>query len=213
MSEPRTSDPNVDRVIRSWLHTDRHEDVSRVAGSVLDLLDTTPQRRSPWGPARRLPIMNKFVSLGLGVAAVVVALLIGIRVLGPSTPGGVGSAPSATPSPTPAPTAPSQSHGVALSLTQTFTSTMHGFSVSYPEGWIARAATEPWTDRPAVPEFSNPGLDVLQDPVLGDHLFLNIASRPIGDTTPADWMAQQLSGYGCTATEPIAPSFFGTPPA
>ena len=76
MSEPRTSDPNVDRVIRSWLHTDRHEDVSRVAGSVLDLLDTTPQRRSPWWPARRLPIMNKFVSLGLGVAAVVVALVI-----------------------------------------------------------------------------------------------------------------------------------------
>jgi hypothetical protein len=148
--------------------------------------------------------MNKFVSLGLGVAAVVVALVIGIRVLGPSTPGGVGSAPSATPSPTPAPTAPSQSHGVALSLTQTFTSTMHGFSVSYPEGWIARAATEPWTDRPAVPEFSNPGLDVLQDPVLEDHLFLDFASRPVGDSTPADWMARQLSGYGCASTEPIS---------
>ena len=32
-------------------------------------------------------------------------------------------------------------------LTQTFTSPMHGISVSYPEGWTARAATEPWTDR------------------------------------------------------------------
>jgi len=151
--------------------------------------------------------MNKFVSLGLGVAAVVVALVIGIRVLGPSTPGGVGSAPSATPSPTPAPTATSAASGPPASappLTQSFTSTMHGFSVSYPGGWVARAATEPWTDRPAVAEFNNPGLDVLQDPVLGDHLFLNIASRPIGDTTPADWMAQQLSGYGCTATDPIA---------
>ena len=29
-------------------------------------------------------------------------------------------------------------------LTQTYTS-MHGISVSYPEGWTARAATEPWT--------------------------------------------------------------------
>ena len=32
MSEPRTSDRNVDRAIRSWLHEDRHEDISRVAG-------------------------------------------------------------------------------------------------------------------------------------------------------------------------------------
>ena len=58
MSEPRTSDRNVDRAIRSWLHEDRYEDVSRVAGAVLDLLDTTPQRRSPWWPARRIPFMN-----------------------------------------------------------------------------------------------------------------------------------------------------------
>ena len=48
--------------------------------------------------------MNKFVSLGLGVAAVVVALVIGIRVLGPSTPGGVGAAPSVGPSVSPTPT-------------------------------------------------------------------------------------------------------------
>src|SRR6185369_6689946 len=95
MSEPRTSDRNVDRVIRSWLHEDRHEDYSRVAGAVLDLLDTTPQRRNPWWPARRFPFMNKFVSLGLGAAAVVVAVVIGAQVLGPPAPGGVGGAPSA----------------------------------------------------------------------------------------------------------------------
>ena len=47
--------------------------------------------------------MNKFVSLGLGAAAVVVALVIGIRVLGPSTPGGVGAAPSVGPSASPTP--------------------------------------------------------------------------------------------------------------
>jgi hypothetical protein len=159
------------------------------------------------GPWRMPDPMNRFAAIGLGTAAVVVALVVGMQVLRPSAPGGVGGAPSAAPSPTPArtgTTAPSQSPTSATPLSQSFTSTMHGFSVSYPGGWVARAATEPWTDRPAVAEFSNPGLDVLQDPVLGDHLFLNIASRPIGDTTPADWMAQQLSGYGCTATDPIA---------
>jgi hypothetical protein len=207
MSEPRASDRNVDRVIRSWLHEDRHEDVSRVAGAVLDLLDTIPQRRSPWWPARRFPFMHKFVSLGLGAAAVVVALVIGTQVLGPSAPGGVGGAPSASPSPTPAPTAttePSPSPIAAPPLTQTFTSQMHGISVSYPEGWIARAATEPWTDRPGVPQFLHPGFDVLHDPVQAETLFLDITSQPIGDSTPEEWVAANMAGWGCSTTEPIA---------
>ncbi|HSL75361.1 MAG TPA: hypothetical protein VK867_00335 [Candidatus Limnocylindrales bacterium] len=207
MSETRTSDRNVDRAIRSWLREDRYEDVSRVAGAVLDLLDTTPQRRSPWWPARRILFMNKFGSHGLGAAAAVVALVIGTQVLGPSAPGGVGGAPSASPSPTPAPTAttePSPSPIAAPPLTQTFTSQMHGISVSYPEGWIARAATEPLTDRPGVPQFVDPGFDVLQDPVLADHLFLYIASQPIGDSTPEDWVAALVASEGCTTTEPIA---------
>ena len=208
MSEPRTSDRDVDRVIRSWLHEDRHEDVSRVAGAVLDLLDTTPQRRSPWWPARRIPFLNKFVSLGLGAAAVVAALVIGAQVLGPPAPGGVGGVASPSPSLTPAPTAttePSPSPPVsAPPLTESFTSTVHGISVSYPQGWTARAATEPWTDRPGEHQFIHPGFDVLHDPVQTDHLFLHIRSQPIGDSTPEDWVAASMAGEGCTATEPIA---------
>lgn len=207
MSEPTTSDRNVERVIRSWLHEGRREDVSRVAGAVLDLLDTTPQRRSPWWAARRFPFMNKIVSLGLGAAAVVMALVIGAQVLGPPAPGGVGGAPSVSPSPTPAPTAtppPSPSPIAAPPLTQSFTSQIHGISVSYPEGWAARAATEPLTDRPGVPQFVIPGFDVLHDPILADHLFLYIASQPIGDSTPEDWVAALVAREGCTTTEPIA---------
>ena len=81
---------------------------------------------------------------------------------------------------------------------------MHGFSVSYPEGWTARAATEPWTDRPGVPQFLHPGFDVLQDPVPNANLFLHITSQPIGDSTPEDWVAASLAGWGCSTTEPIA---------
>jgi hypothetical protein len=209
MSEPRTSDRNVDRVIRSWLHEDRHEDISRVAGAVLDLLDTTPQRRSPWWPARRIPFMNKPVSLGLGAAAVVAALVIGAQVLGPPAPGDVGGRPSASPSLTPAPTAttePSPSPISAPPLTQSFTSTLHGFSMSYPEGWTARAATEPWTDSTGSLVFSRPEVDVLYDPILDGNLFLAIASQPIGDSTPGEWIAGQMASESdeCTATEPIA---------
>jgi len=209
MSEPRTSDRNVDRVIRSWLHEDRHEDISRVAGAVLDLLDTTRQRRRPWWPARRIPFMNKPVTLGLGAAAVVAALVIGAQALGPPAPGGVGGIPSASPSPSPTPTPtattkPSPSPISAPPLTQTFTSQMHGISVSYPEGWIARAATEPWTDRPGVAFFLHPGFDVLRDPVQDDTLFLHITSQPIDDSAPEDWVAASLAAWGCTTTEPIA---------
>jgi hypothetical protein len=50
-----------------------------------------------------------------------------------------------------------------------------------------------------------PQADFLYDPTLTDHLFLTIASQPIGDSTPEDWAAEQMaSGEGCTATEPIA---------
>jgi len=151
--------------------------------------------------------MNKLVPLGLGAAAVVVALVIGTQVLGPPAPGDVGGVPSASPSLTPAPTAtlqPSPSPIAAPPLTESFTSTVHGISVSYPEGWIARAATEPWTDRPGVPQFLHPGFDVLQDPVRNGELFLHITSQPIGDSTPEDWVAASLAGWGCTTTEPIA---------
>jgi hypothetical protein len=209
MSEPRTSDLNVDRVIRSWLHEDRHEDVSRVAGAVLDLLDTTPQRRSRWWPARRIPFMNKPVSLGLGAAAVVAALVIGVRVLGAPAPGGVGAVPSASPSITPAPTAttePSASPPASPPpLTQTFTSTVHGISVSYPEGWIAQAATEPWTDcLYCTLSLSNPQIDVLHRPPDDDSLMLRIASQPIGESTPEDWVAAQMASWDrCTTTERI----------
>lgn len=209
MTDFKTSDRDVNRAIRSWLREDRHEDVSRIAGAVLDQVDTIPQRRATWWPARRTPTVNRIFGFGLAAATVVVALLIGAQVFG-SPSGGVGSGATPTPEPTATaePTAtPEPSPSPPASpppLTQSFTSTVHGISVSYPEGWTARAATEPWTDRPGVPEYLDPGFDVLQDPVLTDHLFLHIASQPIGDSTPEDWVAAHMASYGCTTTEPIA---------
>ena len=100
MTDPRASDRDVSRAIRSWLHEDRHEDASRVAGAVLDQVETTPRRRATWWPAWRTRFMSKFVSLGLGAAAVVVALVIGTQFLGGPEAGEVGGAPSAMPSPT-----------------------------------------------------------------------------------------------------------------
>jgi len=112
MTDFKTTDRDVNRAIRSWLREDRHEDVSRIAGAVLDQLDTTPQCRATWWPARRTTSMNKIAGFGLAAAAVVAAVLIGTQLLGShgGEAGGPGDQPSsipevstATPTPTPEP--------------------------------------------------------------------------------------------------------------
>jgi len=205
MTEFQTSDRDVNRAIRSWLHEDRHEDVSRLAGAVLDQVDTIPQRRATWWPARRTPTMNKTFGLGLAAAAVVVVLIVGAQLFGSAGNGGMGSGATPTPEPTATPEPSPSPPASAPPLTQTFTSNLHGISVSYPEGWTAEAATEPWTESTFSLLFGESHVDFLYDPVLTDHLFLAIASQPIGDSTPEDWVAEQMaSDEGCTATEPIA---------
>ena len=104
MTDFKTSDRDVNRAIRSWLREDRHEDVSRIAGRVLDQVDTIPQRRATWWPAWRTPIMNRFLTYGLGTAAVVAVLIIGSNLIGSSGPP-PGSAPSASAEPTSEPLA------------------------------------------------------------------------------------------------------------
>jgi len=208
MNDTRPSDRDVNRAIRSWLHEDRHLDASRIAGAVLDQVEATPQRRGTWWPARRMPIMNKLVPLGVGIAAVAVAVFFVGQLLAspaPGTVGGVSSAqPSATPTPSPSPSPSASPAASPPPLSQTFTSQMNGFSVSYPEGWVVRAATEPWTDRPGVAQFADPGIDVLRDPDPDSNLFLYFSSRPIDVSTPGDWVAEPDADFeGCTPDEPI----------
>ena len=81
MSTERNLPNDVNRVVRSWLREDRHEDADRVLGAVLDQVDATPQRQSSWLARREFP-MNKFVAIGLGAAAVVVVVFIGAQLLG-----------------------------------------------------------------------------------------------------------------------------------
>ena len=41
-----STDRDVTRIVRSWLHEDAYEDADRVLDLVLDQIDTTPQRRA-----------------------------------------------------------------------------------------------------------------------------------------------------------------------
>lgn len=99
MTDRKASDRDVSRAIRSWLHEDRHEDASRLAGAVLTHVETIPQRRATWWPTRRTPIMNKIAGFGLAAAAVVVVLVVGAQLFG--SPSNVGSGDEPTPTPVP----------------------------------------------------------------------------------------------------------------
>lgn len=148
--------------------------------------------------------MNSYAKTAIAAVAVVAIGAVWIAVLRPGTSPGVGG-PALTPTPPPSPSAtsrPTPSPTPAPPLTQSFTSTLHGFSMSYPEGWIAQAATEPWPGGPY--GFRTPSGDFLYDPTLTDHLFLAIASRPIGGAAPDEWVAEQLTLEDCRVTEPIA---------
>lgn len=168
----------------------------------LATIDVTPQRRVfirvPW----RLPTMNTYAKLAAAAVGVIAIGAVAIATLLPSNSAGLGGQ-AATPSPESSPSATSRPTPVsrpAPPLTQSFTSTLHGISLSYPEGWTAQAATEPWTGAPTF--FREPPADFLYDPLRADHLFLSVASRPIGDSTPDEWVAGHL--YECAESERIA---------
>jgi hypothetical protein len=97
-----STDRDTTRIVRSWLRTDEHESADRVLDAVVDQLDTTPQRRFTWWPARRFPEMNNTAKLALAAAAVVVAAFLGIRFLLPGEVGIGGPGPTPTPDAAPA---------------------------------------------------------------------------------------------------------------
>jgi hypothetical protein len=205
------TDRQLDQTISRWLEAEAPAQLpDRVLRATFERTRKTNQQGHWQAVLRRLQV-NRMVFAIAGAAAVIVVAVVALGLYFNNPGVGAAPSPSAAPSPTAALTAtpeptsePTQSPAAAPPLTQNFTSTQHGISVSYPEGWTARAATEPWTDRPGVPQFIHPGFDVLQDPVLTDHLFLHITSQPIGDSTPEDWVAASLAAWGCRTTEPIA---------
>jgi hypothetical protein len=198
-----TAHDDLDRQLNDFLRDGPDELPYQSFDAVRDRTEQTGQRvvLGPW----RIPDMNKFLAIGLGAAAVVLAVVVGAQFFG-SPSGGLGSQPTASPEPTVSPEPSPSPLASAPPLTQSFTSTLHGISVSYPEGWTAQAATEPWTASTFPLSFPVPEVDWLYDPTLtaGD-LFLAIASQPIGDSTPEDWLAEQMaSDEGCDTTEPAA---------
>jgi hypothetical protein len=199
-----TANDNLDRRIADYYASEpplRAPDW--VLRTALETIDTTPQRRgllAPW----RFQSMSTYAKLATAVVAVIAVGAIGLWQLVPGLGSGVPIAtPSPSPSPTLAPTAqpvPTQSVYVPPELTRTFTSDIHGITISYPGGWTTQAATEAWTGSGFV-LFGLPAGDFLYDPVLIDHMFLGLASQRLGDTSFDSWSTGLLAAEGCTETE------------
>ena len=166
-----------------------------VLRSALQAIDTTRQRRVvirvPW----RSTNMNTFAKVAIAAVVVIAVGALGLSVLRPPSSSNVGGQPSASPSPS---TSPSPTFGATIipepapALTETFTSERHGFSVSYPAGWDTAKATEPWPGA-GLPNFREPTGDFMFDPVLTDHLFLSVASKPLAGQGGAAWADEFLN--------------------
>ena len=99
-----TAHDDLDRQLNDFLRDGPAELPYQSFDAVRDRTEQTRQRvvLGPW----RVPEMNKFLAIGLGAAAVVVAVFVGAQFFG-SPSGGLGSQPTASPEPTePAPNHP-----------------------------------------------------------------------------------------------------------
>lgn len=133
MSDERDLQADVNRVVRSWLREDRHEDAERVLGAVLDEFDATPQRRSMWS-ARRFPIMSNIVRVGLVAAAAAIIAVIAINLLPGSPPPGGGPSPSPSSIQSPEPT-PSEAAATTLVVADPRLAPVE-VTLPIPPGWI-----------------------------------------------------------------------------
>ena len=154
----------------------------RVLAAVLDTTESTRQRRAPIRLPWRFPMMNTYAKMAIAAVVVIAVGAVSLTLLGPRSPLGVGSESNASPTPSPSPP-----------LTERFTSGQHGISISYPSGWVARPATDPWTT--GFPDFASTAGDVIYDPAQDEaHLWIMVASQPLAGKPGDQWVDDILTG-------------------
>ncbi len=155
-----------DRTARAWLEDGPTRMSDRAVLSALEEIHTTRQRRA-WWPARRATPVNIFVRAAIAAVLVVGVGLVAINVLPRQSDGsGVGGQPSASPSPSAsAPPSPAPSAADIPELTQTFVSSLNGFSIGYPDGAEIEPATEVWD--PRVDQEDYPQFDFIHSETVG----------------------------------------------
>jgi hypothetical protein len=185
------SDRDFERTAQAWLAQGPDRLPDRVLDHVADTIHLTPQRhalRLPWRDSR----MNQMTRAVAVVAAAAVVVIGGVVLLRPGSPSGQGgfsgnspSAPGNSPS-----TGNSPGSSGLPALTQTFTSKVSGFSISYPAGWKVVEATQTW---PTGSFTFNPD-DHWVDSFSGPNLAIYAVSQKLAtSTTATKWLDEYMS--------------------
>jgi hypothetical protein len=157
MTTPQQFDPSsLDPVVAAWLASGPTTLPDATRRAIAEAVRVAPRQAHARLVSRpRGVTITGFQVLGIAAALAAFALVGTLAIASSRTPGPAGSIvplPSATPSASPSPTVtPSPSPGVTPTL-QTpstgeggvFTSTLYGYSVTLPAGWLAVPATRAW---------------------------------------------------------------------
>lgn len=139
-----SAQPELERVVRSWLREDGREDADRVLAVVLTEVDTTPQRRAGW-LAQRFSNMSPTSRIVATVGAVVLVAIVGIAIASGTNIGQ--DDPTTTPMPSGSATAslaqPGElpSNGDVVQAGVYMAAFDPPFRVSIPDGWRVESNT------------------------------------------------------------------------
>ncbi len=167
-----STDRETTRIVRSWLKTDEHESAERLLGTVLDRLDTAPQRRPMWRAWRERFMSGTFRLAAVGLATFAVAVIaLGLYFSRPAIAPATSPTPVASPlatdpassaSPTPVPTTSATPHLGPDGLVAYPVCAAGGYPgpetcriwVVHPDGTGAQELL-PYEPLPDVPDFQN----------------------------------------------------------
>jgi hypothetical protein len=185
----------------------------RVLEDALTEIDHTAQRRSPTLPWRFTP-MSATLRLGLVAAAVIVAALGGIYLIGSRSSPNVAASPTpASPSPT-APSAPpgASASGIGGPAMSQFESPLYGYSIQAPSAYQFIPAIQQWPAGEALgPETE------WTDRYRAGTNFVGIASQPIpAGTSSEQWLEAYMQSVetrecGAPATQWTDLTYRGVP--
>lgn len=213
-------DPETTRIVRSWLDEGVTQLPDRVLDAVLDQVPATRQRRSGWTAWRPFE-MNKTLAFGAAVAAVVIAAIAGIGLLGPAGPDLGGPAETPIPTSTPEPRALLE----GAEGPGTFVTTPGGdnpdedpprITFDMPEGWSANRpffiSSEPVANlfflQPSGlysdPCLENSGAPDVSVGSTADEFAAALAAHPSLDTTATGEAV--IGGYDAIRMELLTPS-------
>jgi len=188
MTDDRSLEQMLERAARSWIEVGPTAAPPHVVDESLALIDHTPQERDwfPW----RLPHMSPSARVA-ALVAIGALILAGVFALG-----GVGGRGGPVPSTVPPSSSPAESPSTASSsgvpsFAQTFTSTVYGYSVGLPTGWVVDRAKTVWIAG-ATNDWGSGYNDELTQ--VGSRRF-SAASMPLADGQTAEaWLTAYAAG-------------------